>query len=162
MIKIIDNFLTEEEYYKINEFKFLPRYSYGESDLYPPENPIPNGMSLEVSSTEEVFQIFLDKTKQSFEELKNLTVNRMYINCFAPSEWSYYHTDSENFGYTCLYYLNDLWEINDGGETHFYIDNEIIAIPPMPNRVVCFDSTMLHKATPFKNKHRFTVAIKYE
>jgi hypothetical protein len=60
-----------------------------------------------------------------------------------------------------IYYLNNIWDINDGGETHFYINDQITAIPPIPNRLVYFDGTLLHKATPFKNRHRFTVAVKY-
>jgi hypothetical protein len=160
-MKILDNFLTELEYYEVDKIRFEPRYNYGENDLYPLDNPIPNGMSLTINPDENIFKIFSQKTKETFSEVKDLYLQRIYVNCFAPLEWSYYHTDNDNFGFTCLYYLNDTWDINDGGETHFYDNAEIIAIPPIPNRIVCFDSTVLHKATPFKSKHRFTIAMKY-
>jgi hypothetical protein len=159
MIKIIDNFLTEEEYNLVKTVENESGYKLESDGIV---DTICTGMSLDLFNGTPIYKIFSDKLKTSFDEIKNLNIYRMYVNHFAPLEWPYYHTDTEDFGYTCLYYLNDLWEINDGGETHFYIDNEIIAIPPIPNRVVCFDSTILHKATSFRNKHRFTVAIKYK
>ena len=84
----------------------------------------------------------------------------MYINCFAPSENPYFHIDGES-GMTLLYYPNIEWSINDGGETQFYIDENIYGITPIPNRMVIFDASIFHRATTFRNTHRFTVAIKY-
>ena len=43
----------------------------------------------------------------------------------------------------------------------FLIDDEIRGIPPFPNRLVCFDSNILHRATTFRDKFRFTLALKY-
>jgi len=62
---------------------------------------------------------------------------------------------------TGLYYINDHWDYQDGGETQFLIDDEIRGIPPIPNRLVCFDSNILHRATTFRDKFRFTLALKY-
>ena len=35
-------------------------------------------------------------------------------------------------------------------------------IEPEPNRLCFFDASILHRATSFRTKHRFTVALKYE
>ena len=43
----------------------------------------------------------------------------------------------------------------------FYINNDIYGITPVPNRMVVFDANIQHRATTFRNDHRFTVAIKY-
>ena len=50
---------------------------------------------------------------------------------------------------------------NDLGETQFLIDGEIKGILPKPNRMLGFDADLLHRATTFRDKHRFTIAIKY-
>jgi hypothetical protein len=54
------------------------------------------------------------------------------------------------------------WDVNEGGETQFYIDENIYGITPVPNRMVIFDASILHRATSFRSSHRFTVAIKYQ
>ena len=83
----------------------------------------------------------------------------MYINCFAPNENPYFHTDGE--GVTFLHYANDRFDLQEGGETQFYVDENIYGVIPIPNRLVMFDGRILHRATSFRNGHRFTVAIKY-
>ena len=83
----------------------------------------------------------------------------MYVNCFAPSETPYFHTDGK--GITFLYYPNLEWNLQDGGETQFYVDGNILGVPPLPNRLVMFDGEIVHRATSFRDRYRFTVAIKY-
>jgi hypothetical protein len=48
-----------------------------------------------------------------------------------------------------------------GGETQFVIDDEIKGVFPIPNRMVMFNANILHRATTFRSRHRFTLAIKY-
>ena len=84
----------------------------------------------------------------------------MYINCFAPSENPYFHVDGD--GLTFLYYLtNHKWRADDGGETQFLIDDTIKGVLPISNRLVGFDGNILHRATPFRFDHRFTLAAKF-
>jgi Rps23 Pro-64 3,4-dihydroxylase Tpa1-like proline 4-hydroxylase len=161
MIKIVDKFLTQPEYEIVDKIRFYPGYMYGENDLYPEHDPIMNGMSLTLEPDHEVYKIFSDKIDRTFQEVQGMSIFRMYVNCFAPSEWSFYHTDTDDYSITFLYYLNNSWDINEGGETHFYINDKITAIPPVPNRLVYFDGRLLHKATPFRTRHRFSVAVKY-
>ena len=84
----------------------------------------------------------------------------MYVNCFSPNENPYFHTDGED-GITFLYYPDQGWELDDGGETQFYIDGEIRGITPVSNRMVYFDANIMHRATTFRSRHRFTLAVKY-
>ena len=85
---------------------------------------------------------------------------RMYINCFAPNENPYFHVDGE--GYTFLYYCdNEEFDLNEGGETQFLVDNDLMGVLPVPNRMVIFDGTIKHRATTYRSRHRFTIAIKY-
>jgi hypothetical protein len=63
---------------------------------------------------------------------------------------------------TFLYYPNICWNLNDGGETQILVDDQIYGILPIPNRIIKFDASLLHRATAFRDTHRFSVAIKYK
>ena len=156
MINYIDNFLSQEDYGKVIEYCLRSPFYYGEVDS--PNFP-PTGMVSEVSKEKYLYKLFDETIKQKIDCVKNLKIYRMYINCFAPGENPYYHIDGE--GITCLYYVNPEFSINDGGETQFLFNNESINILPISNRLCFFNADILHKATSFRNKHRFTIAIKY-
>ena len=51
--------------------------------------------------------------------------------------------------------------MNELGETQFYMDDMIYAIPPIPNRMIMFNAHIKHRATSYRSLHRFTIAIKY-
>ena len=51
--------------------------------------------------------------------------------------------------------------VHDGGETQFLIDDEIKGVLPLPNRIIGFDANLLHRATSFRDNHRFTLAAKF-
>lgn len=155
-MKVIDNFLEQKDAEYVNKYCLTASYIYGEKDL---DTTPPTGMVHEIENTHRIYKLFNKKIQEIFVDLKNITIYRMYVNCFAPSENPYFHTDGEK-GITFLYYVNDSWQLDDGGETQIIIDNEIKGILPIPNRLVAFDAHLVHKATTFRNKHRFTIAIK--
>ena len=152
-IEIYDDFLSSDLQNLVWEYCLESSYTYGEYDT--PETP-PTGMVHEIEGND-IYKLFYEETKDLVP--KNFNLYRMYINCFAPTECPYFHTDGE--GITFLYYPQYTWDIDVGGETQFVIDNEIKGVFPIPNRLVMFDGNILHRATTFRNKHRFTVAIKY-
>ncbi len=151
-MEVVDDVLTKEQFENLLEYSRRCMYRYGEADK---EGCPAVGMVSDMDPTCEPAKWFcyhLDK------DLKQLA--RMYINCYAPSENPYFHTDGDD-GITCLYYLNDKWNDDDGGETQFLIDGEIRGVLPIPNRLIYFDADIVHRATSFRNKHRFTLALKY-
>ena len=152
-IEIYDDFLSSDLQNFVWEYCIESSYTYGEYDT--PETP-PTGMVHEIEGND-IYKLFYEKTKDLVP--KNFNLYRMYVNCFAPSECPYSHTDGE--GITFLYYPQHTWDIDMGGETQFVIDDEIKGIFPIPNRLVMFDGNILHRATTFRNRHRFTVAVKY-
>ena len=83
----------------------------------------------------------------------------MYVNCFAPGENPYFHIDGSHV--TFLFYANEEWNIKMHGETQFFIDNEIYGVLPYPNRMIKFNANIMHRATSFRDRHRFTLAVKY-
>ena len=157
MIEVIDDFLSTDDAYSVLDYCKMASYNYGETDT---SSTPPTGMVHEICETDEIYKLFSSKTDLIVDD--DLVLNRMYINCFAPTENPYFHTDCDEEGsITFLYYSSDEWNLDLGGETQFYANGQIAGVPPVPNRMVYFDSSILHRATTYRDRHRFTIAIKY-
>jgi Rps23 Pro-64 3,4-dihydroxylase Tpa1-like proline 4-hydroxylase len=160
MIEVIDNFLTQEEFYFVIQYCNSALYGYGEADDI---NRPPVGLVHNIPTNEKIYELFVQKTKKFASEH---SLYRMYINCFAPSENPFFHTDSADVSIddeiTFLYYVNESWDIDDCGETQFFIDDRIYGVAPIPNRLVYFNANILHRATSLRDRHRFTIALKYK
>jgi hypothetical protein len=185
-INVYDNFFTKEEHNFISDYCSKASYFYGEGDsgLGEPFNPnyctglvhevyyftedtplldesrLIGGDPTKVINQKKMFDLFSSSIETRFPQYKSKDITRMYINCFAALEKSYFHTDGD-VGTTFLYYPNETWDLDDGGETKFFIDGGFYGIPPIPNRLISFDASIEHTATPFRNRHRFSIAIKY-
>ena len=159
MINVYDNFLSSEDHIKVHEYVKSCPYYYGQVDNVA-SGHAPTGLTSGVDLDEEV-AVMLDTFLRKKMDLP--TLKRVYVNMFGPNEISHFHIDDslENT-YTGLYYANtEEWNYDEGGETQFLIDDEIYGILPKPNRMILFDSRLLHKATPFRDRHRWTFALKY-
>ena len=172
MIQVIDNFLSEEEFNFVFNYSRSALYKYGEiDDLYGhPQGVVHNIKRCKTSCSEEDYDL-CPKISLLFEnKLKEFVPNhklyRMYINCFAQSENPYFHIDSgsgtDQDEITFLYYAEESWNLDDGGETQFFIDGRIYGVFPIPNRLVYFNANLVHRATCFRDRHRFTFALKYD
>lgn len=158
-ISVFDNLFSEQEYRMIRDWCLNASYHYGETDY---KHLSPTGMICNINQKEDVYQLISHRVSEICPEIKNITPYRVYVNCFASSENPHFHTDSNEPGLTFLYYVDTQdWEPNDGGETQFLIDENIYGIIPIANRLCRFDSRLLHRATSFRNRHRFTIALKY-
>jgi len=155
VIKILDEFLSKEDFDYVLNYCQECSYNYGEVDS---DDLPPTGMVHEIPETKLIYKLFESKTQKL---VSGLNLYRMYINCFAPSENPYFHTDGDSGDITFLYYPTQSWQLDDGGETQFLVDNEIYGVTPVSNRMVYFDASIPHRATTFRDKHRFTLAIKY-
>lgn len=160
MIEVIDNFLSQEEFNFVLYYSKSALYAYGETD---DETRPPLGLVHNILKSKKIYKLFENKT-QKF--VPNYKLYRMYINCFAPSENPYFHIDccdeKDDNEVTFLYYPNETWDLDDGGETQFFIDERIYGIVPIPNRLIYFNANILHRATSFRDRHRFSIALKYE
>ena len=157
IVEVIDDFLSTDDAYSVLDYCRMASYTYGETDT---SSTPPTGMVHEICETDEIYKLFSSKTDLIAGD--DLVLNRMYINCFAPTENPYFHTDCDEEGsITFLYYSSDEWELDLGGETQFYANGQIAGVPPVPNRMGYFDSSILHRATTYRDRHRFTIAIKY-
>lgn len=158
MIKICDDFFDKNTHIKIWEYCNRVSYKMGEADNI--QSP-PTGGVFEINKENKLFNLLDEYLKKEFKQLKNLKCYRAYINYFNFNENPYFHDDGNN-GYTCLFYPNIDYELNESGETQFLVNNEIRGILPIPNRMILFDAKIIHRATSFRSKNRFTLAIKYQ
>lgn len=183
-INVYDNFLSLKDSKFTIDFCRNSPYYYGEQDIDNVEEDIfnakyctglvhdvychinkfsinPNICKVgEENTSIEIFNLFSTTIEEKFPEYKPENVTRLYVNCFAPSENPYFHSDGKT-GTTFLYYPNLNWNLDDGGETQFFIDGNLYAVAPIPNRLIYFDANIMHKATTFRDRHRFSIAIKY-
>ena len=160
MIKVFDNFLSEKDFNYVSDYCSTANYTYGERDNF--DTP-PVGMVSEITLDSEFASLFQNVINQKISQVSPYNLYRSYINCFAPSENPYFHTDGDS-GLTLLYYPNKEWNLSDQGETQIVLNNQvdrIVGILPIPNRMLIFDANLVHRATSFRNKHRFTIAFKY-
>tara|TARA_B100000795_G_C22506823_1_gene326144 strand:- start:42 stop:560 length:519 start_codon:yes stop_codon:yes gene_type:complete len=168
-IAVYDNLITNEENEKYRSMLLHNcQFQYGETDDVHTE---PSGVVCDfnkiVSSGQQLdphvnnmLGNLLDKIFENNNFLKNMTLYRTYLNLFIPNEQPSFHIDGDNT-VTCLYYLNPSLDPNEGGETQFFIDEEIRGVISKPGRLTVFDGRLLHRATSFKSHPRLTLAFKF-
>lgn len=178
-IQAIDNFLPEEAAEYVSKFCESAHYRYGEYDDMNEQDPAdPTGLVHDVFTIEKpgfdskddenLYNLFVEYIEKKYPNYwDTYGIYRMYVNCFAPREYAYFHQDccEDSDQYTFLYYpRHSMWEydVAEGGWTEFYMENDkkIIGVPPYFNSMSMFTARLVHRATPFKSHHRFTVAIK--
>tara|TARA_B100001287_G_scaffold80194_1_gene66801 strand:+ start:500 stop:1681 length:1182 start_codon:yes stop_codon:yes gene_type:complete len=147
-------------------------YLYGEVD---DGDLPPTGMSTGEYTGTKTFHALWEFCEKYVPQVNGCILKRSHANIFAPREPAYYHVDDESDeAWTFMFYANNNWDINDGGETKFITNlqnkkenyegteyPEIIAIPPIPGRMLIWKSNVLHTATPMRNTHRFTPTFKF-
>lgn len=182
-IQQVDDFFPIEIAETISQFTYNgdpkgPGFRYGEGDgIGEYGKDIPTGLVLDlyhendtegIPLTDEGRNIYNSFIKYIHDRYPSFwdtyRVYRLYINVFAPREQAYFHTDSEGDSdqWTFLYYpIPDFeWELDEGGWTEFDLDGKVIGVRPLPNSLVRFTSSINHRATPYRTRHRFTIAIK--
>jgi hypothetical protein len=106
-----------------------------------------------------VYQPFWDATVSLFGPRR---LCRGYFNGYTYGTDAYLHRDVDYSKFpadrecnmeTVLFYLNDEWDPNYGGETVFVEKENIIkSVLPKQGRAICFDSNIYHGARPLSRK----------
>lgn len=160
LIQVWDEFLPVGIFQSLAEDVSRLPYYWGEIDDI--DTP-PAGLVSNLSEGSDIVTLMRNNIEPivSLGEAKFI---RSYVNFFAPNEKAYYHTDDVD--HTFLLYLNSKWDVNEGGETKFLIQDGnypvVFGIAPIPNRLVMFNGYIKHTATSFKSDGRFTLALKYD
>ena len=113
---------------------------------------------------------FLRALRQTVERLfpaERFSDQRAYVNCSVYGDGYYVHRDcaAHERHVTALYYANLEWQLDWGGETVYYNDNEDaeLAITPRPGRLVIARGALLHRGnvpTRACHEERYTLAYK--
>jgi hypothetical protein len=101
--------------------------------------------------------------------LDEYSIFKAYVNLGLYTDTHEVHADHyyDRAGKTLLYYVNESWNRDWGGETQFLNSNAeevLFTTPFVPGRVVIFDSNIPHSAKPQAINgpaYRFTLAIKF-
>ena len=185
MIRVYDDFFTNDENDFVFQYCLDASYYYGETDnddtpvvglvhdiftFKDDERNIPEiirffgSMQMREMEPKKFFDLFVDKIQEQYPECTRDKLVRFYINMFSPHENPYYHTDAEASAkaITFLYYPQPDWTVQMNGETQFVVDGDLYGVAPVPNRLVSFAAEIPHRATAMRDNYRWTVAIKYE
>lgn len=175
-IQQIENFFPDDIASNVAQFATdYAAYRYGETDNReaPPTGLVADlfhwdrkdEMSSAPNHVKLIYNYFIKYVHEHYIGFWNdYQIYRLYINVFAPREMPYFHTDSvgDSDQWTFIYYptLDFDYHINQGGCTEFSLDHKIIGVPPLENSICRFSSYIKHRATPFRDYHRFSIAIK--
>lgn len=124
-------------------------------------------MPLDVAKKLPIVEMANKAIESTFE--KKYQLYRSYCNVASHGDMLYPHTDCmpDAKELTSLWFIQDEWKYEWGGETIFYNkdkDAEVV-VTPKPGRLVIFDGAIEHAGNaPHKicTKPRYTFALKYE
>ena len=158
-IKIYDNFLQKETCDHI--LKSIEGYPFYRTEIDKPGLP-KTGLVYNLGKDHQFYKVLLRNIIQKkILDIKNYRSDRFYVNLFLKNENPFFHVDSESEkDITFLYYPSNSDNINYSGNTDFILDDKIISILYVQNRLVSFPANFTHRATSFYNKDRFSLALK--
>jgi hypothetical protein len=90
-------------------------------------------------------------------------LKRVFANGQTFGQDGDWHTDSEDKNrYTFVYYVNEEWKRDWGGETAFLLNNKVIGITPKHNNGVFFPATMMHSGrAPSRDSYRLRITVAF-
>lgn len=151
-IKIIDDFLNNDDLQILNSIISSKKWEYGHSSKGREKVNTP---FWSMDLIDEIFfsEYIKDKIQDYFQ--KKFVLNRVYANGQTYGQNGSYHQDDENENtFTFCLYINVI-ENSDiemaGGNLYIKVPNEkiIFAIEPYSNRGVLFPSNYFHKGCSF-------------
>jgi len=158
LINVHDNVITMEENNSLyDKIVYGKNFRYGEIDDV---GRSPTGLVHDMQPEDDLYVKLHNIVCEKNEKYTNAQLQRAYINMFLPNERPYFHIDGDVT--TFLFYINPLTNLDEGGETQFLIDDNVVNVWAVPCRLVEFDGTLLHKATSFRSIPRITVALKFD
>ena len=149
MIKIIDNFLDDNELEILYKILINKNYKFGHSSG--PRELIVNEF-FSFYNEEDFFLVYLkDKIEKTFSSKYKINRHYMHIQTFG-SDGGFHYDDIGDDKYTfCLYITNEKDLHKNGGDFLIKIPNEkyIMSIETYNNRGILFPSEYLHKGMAY-------------
>ncbi len=158
MIKIYDNFMTEDDMTDLYTMSVTANYEIGWDDT----STIENRQYPCLHSSVDLQELTQFKHYFTVDELQNTTLEKVVINLTTPSSVNFRHTHGDSK--VLCYYLNPIWQEEWYGETIFYGDRgeDDRVVSYKPNRAVIFDGHHPHSIRPasfIAPSYRFTLSV---
>lgn len=166
---IVDGVIAPEA--RANVFRLASRLPYQLLDKDRPDAPISHLLhrfSVEDTTRHPLIapMVGLAENLLAKEGLDYTELSRVYANFNLFGDYQLVHTDGDEW--TVLFFLNDEWREEWGGELLMYQgDNwrsNAVAVAPLPGRVIVFDGQILHRGgvpSKFFTGPRISLAIKF-
>ena len=163
-IKIFDDFLPTVTHHKIYDTVTKSLYRIGWPDTQEDRHkPYLNLHS--IYRFEDVQQLnMLDSLfKLNIKDISVDTYGKCMVNLTKPLDVNFIHVHPDQVG--VLYYANETWNPEWGGETLFYEDNKKdirFSSPYTPNRLIVFDGSVPHTIKAqnlLGTTFRFTISL---
>lgn len=155
-IKLIEGFLSDEEYKHVSDYLNGPIWRFGHMSLSNSDNPS--------TLSHRWFDCHMDDNSFFNDHLlkkinritkQEWTPDAIYANGQLIHEDGAWHTDrSGNYGdsdyeyFTFMIYISPITKLNVdaiNGHTEFRVNDEIISVEPFINRAIIFDSFLWHR-----------------
>jgi len=177
MIDYFNNFLNQKELEEL--FKIVDNISFKDVGVDIPGSVNKDKYASHLALTlinsprgmkpkEKILNIILKKIQDYYKE--EYLPHNLYFSYYKFGDEIRMHTD-RNTGKknkTFIFYCTKTWDLNWHGNTVFYSSDALRIIGgsiPYPNTAVCFDSVILHSATPisrFCNEKRIILVYQLE
>ena len=145
-IKVLDNFLPTNDHHKIYEIVINSLFRIGWSDtLEERHKAYPNLHSVYTFEDVQKLNILDSIFKLNIKDVSLNTYWKCMVNLTKPMDVNFVHLHPDQVG--AVYYANETWNPEWGGETLFYEDNTKdirFSSPYTPNRLIIFDGAIPH------------------
>mgnify|MGYP003121926621 FL=1 len=161
---IIDDFLSKKDHHKIYELTMKRKWN-PVNDLQ--DDPLSGQSGYNSGDTFDELgtQIILSEclAYPNLKKILNTTYQQTLYNKYDAKTPTYFHNDIEEGGWTFIYFPDIAeYHYQMSGETQILVDNQIVGVLPLPNRLMAFDGSKMHKGTSFTNDQpRYSLAIQF-
>jgi len=160
---VIDDFLSKEDHHKFYELTLKREWNPVHDERDSPFTSQSGYCSMTSFEDEEV-QLLLSQCAMhsQLETVIASYYSQSLYNKYDPKKPTYFHVDP-GAGWTIVYFPHTQeYDIQMGGETQILVNNQIVGVLPIPNRLIAFDGGLQHKGTSFGYyQARYSFAIQF-
>tara|TARA_Y100000385_G_scaffold276113_1_gene321448 strand:- start:267 stop:773 length:507 start_codon:yes stop_codon:yes gene_type:complete len=161
---VIDDFLSKEDHHEIYNLTMKRKWNSindSEDDPLSGQSGYNSGDRFHERGTQIILSECL--VYPNLKKILETEYGQTLYNKYEPKTPTYFHTDSDDGGWTLIYFPDIAeYDYQMGGETQILVDNQIVGVLPLPNRLMAFDGSLMHKGTSFTNNQlRYSLALQF-
>jgi len=162
-IHVFDNLFTSDIVFNMSYLNKQSSFKRIEFSKDPNKLFYSSEFDMKVFKTMAMYKIVVEKITELYGY--EPVLNRTFINAQNFGDVSEIHIDSVEEGVTAIYYLNEIWDKDWGGETIFYEKDEpVVCVLPKSGRIVFADARISHVGrTPNRQctETRYSFSMKF-